>query len=73
MAISGEEKALDKLLPSTNFSRLPSRRKPLGQVGKTFQENVKDKILIFSEVEADLLNDVVQKSLQPLRLILDVA
>jgi hypothetical protein len=29
--------------------------------------------VIFSEVEADLLNDVVQKSLQPLRLILDVA
>jgi hypothetical protein len=72
VAITGNSDEIATLLHGTGFSQLPNRRKPLGKVGKDFLDQTGGAWLACIEIEAAGRSEVLQATLRPLRLVLDV-
>jgi hypothetical protein len=73
IGVAGDPADVETLINGTGFKPLPNKRKPLGKLGTEFIEKAGGGFLAVCDLEASGYAEAMQKALQPLRTVLDVA
>lgn len=78
ICIEGNPSEIEALVTSVGYQRMPGKEKPIGIIGKKYQKYIKgfdddSSFQMIAKIEAQNAFEALQKTLEPLRRIIDVA